>query len=115
MKLSFLNAPIEIEIGLPDCAEENVHEEVVGGRGHVALGQKHLVVAALHEVLLERDRMADVDVGLDDLRAEELDLGVELGEAIAREQTQQVEAEQLVLVRRFWQLFPFFPELFKFK
>lgn len=34
-------------------SQENVHEEVVGGRRDVALGKEDLVVASFHEILLE--------------------------------------------------------------
>lgn len=82
----------------PDRSEKNVHEEVVGGRRNVAFGEKHFVVAALHQVLLQWDRMTDVNVWLNDFWVQELQLGVELGQTVSGKQAQQVQANQLIFV-----------------
>lgn len=43
---------MSVEWYRPDSTDQNVHEEVVGGRGNVSFGQEDLVVATLHEILL---------------------------------------------------------------
>lgn len=47
-----------------NCVQEKVDEVGVVLRGDVSFRKEDLVVASLHEVLLQRDRVADVDVVL---------------------------------------------------
>lgn len=60
----------------PDGFEENVHEKVVSRRWNVAFGEEHFIVAALHEILLQRDRMTNVHIRLYELGVEQLQFGV---------------------------------------
>lgn len=57
----------------------------------------YLVVAALHEILFEGDRVVDERVGLYVLRGEQFELSVELRDSVLGQQTKQVHPEQLVL------------------
>lgn len=86
--------------------QQDVGEEIVRFRRGVALGREDLVVAALHQVLLQGQRMPDVLVLLDDVRRQQLQLGVELGHAVLGQQEEQVQPEQLVLVLGFADFVP---------
>lgn len=60
--IGLLNASCDF---IPDSIQQDVNEESIALSGDVPLGQEHLVVAALHQVLLEGHRVLDVDIGLD--------------------------------------------------
>ena len=63
-------------------------------RIHIA---PHLVIAPLHDELLQPDGTPDVGVVLEHLPGQQLQLGVELGDLVLGEQAQQVQAKQLLL------------------
>ncbi len=89
--------------GVVHVLEPKVHEvldeEGVAGGGEVLGGAEDLVVGALHDVLLELDGVLDVDVVVL-VERDQLQLRVELGYPVERQQAQQIEAQDLVLVRR---------------
>jgi hypothetical protein len=83
--------------------ESEVHEvldeEGIAGGRKILGGAKDLVVGTLHDVLLKLDGVLDVDVVVL-VERDQLELGVELGYPVERQEAQQVEAQNLVLVRR---------------
>ena len=84
---------------VPDGGEEVVHEEAVRGVGDAGVGGQHLVVRADHELPLEVDGEGDFRRrGLGG--REELELGVELRQAVLHEEVHEVEAEDVVLALR---------------
>lgn len=60
------------------------------------LSQKDLIIAALHQVLLERKRVLHIRISPDHINGEALQLRVELCHAVLGQQEQQVEPQQLV-------------------
>ena len=81
-------------ITIPDCVEKDIDEIFERFRGHIALGVQDLVVAPLHDVLLQVERVTDVDA-LQLLLSEPLQLCVELSHPILRQEAQKVQAQQL--------------------
>ena len=61
----------------------------------------HLVIAALHDVLLEADRVLDVDIVLHLLGRQPLQLRVKFCHAVLGEEAKKVKAKQLILE---WQI-----------
>jgi len=84
---------------LPDSVHQAVHEEGIVRRRYVGLGADDLVVAALHQILLEVHRMLHERRALA-LSVHQLELRVELGDAVLGQEMQQVEAEDRVLPLR---------------
>ena len=95
----FLNGSITDLI--PDGDEQDVNEELVRLSRNVVSGVDDLVVFALHDELLKLDRILDIRVGQQDIRRQQLQLGMEVTKAILRKQTKQIETEELVHPRRF--------------
>lgn len=56
--------------------------------------------------LLKRHRMLDVYVGLNVLGRQPLQLGMELSHPVLGQQEEEVEAQELVHIGRFWELLP---------
>ena len=76
----------------------------ISARPQFPHASSHLVVAALHEVLLQGHGVLDVDVVVDGVRRQQLQLSVELAHPVLSEQRQQVQPQQLQLVSRLGQL-----------
>lgn len=85
----------------PDGVHEAVHEELVLLRGCLFARLPHLAVAALHEPALEVHGVLDVRVRGERVRGERerLEGGVEVGYAVLREETDEVEPADGVFVR----------------
>ena len=89
---------------LPDGTHQALDEELVLLCRRLFSRVPHLAVAALHEPLLEVDRVRDERicgerVGWEGQRFER---GVEVGDAVLGEQTDEIEAAYWVFTRRWW-------------
>ena len=88
---------------LPNGVDEDVDEEEELVRGDNLTVSDHLVVGALHEALLQLNSVLDVEVLVNELRVNELELSVELGDPVLGEQPHQVQAQEHVHLLRLGQ------------
>ena len=81
---------------VPDGAHETVDEELVLLRGCFFSCIPDLAIAALHKPLIEVNRVRNVGVRGERVRGERkrLERGVEVGDAVLREQANEVEPAQ---------------------
>nr|CAD7452898.1 unnamed protein product [Timema tahoe] len=103
-----LNLDLPIIGSLVHC-ESDAFNHVATEADYIGL---YLIVAPLHEILLKRQRVSDIDVALDLISGQQLQLCMKLCHSVLGEQEQEVQTQQLacsllvrlhsLLVRKLW-------------